>query len=382
MAEPEMVAVGVPVLSGEADRVPLMAEPEMVAVDVSPDPVPFGSGAWPRDSWDDARSGVPEPRTAPSVEVSVLPDGVAADAPTVGEEPGHASPARRRAKRATPVPPQPNEHPSSTSRARRPPAPRGIGARQKRGPAIPPFCPYCAIILQPPPETSHRCTQCLHRIVVRRVEGRVVYLTEAAAPVFEAERRRIASSGRWTRERQRWLKLAASVGAPVPRVARLESAQPSQAVVDAARALYIAFVDRSFNVARRERRWEDASLIRREQALALHRIAGSPETPPAELVALLREGAAAELKGIATIARDAELRGADCCDACRADDGRVFAIAVELQAPRLPHAGCPWGLCRCRWDLAAHDRTTVQRYLRRRPRSGSRISRSEAPPSA
>jgi hypothetical protein len=146
--------------------------------------------------------------------------------------------------------------------------------------------------------------------------------------------------------------------------------------------LYVATADRSFNAAKRERRWEDASRMRREQALALYRIAGSPSTPPAETVALLREGATAELKGIATVARDAELGGADCCDACRADGGRIFPIAAELQAPRLPHAGCPRGLCRCRWDLAVRDRTTVQRYLRRRPRPGSRDARSESSPSA
>ncbi len=133
--------------------------------------------------------------------------------------------------------------------------------------------------------------------MVRRVDDRVVYLAETVVEFLEAERRRIASTGRWTRERQRWLKLAATVGAPAERIGRLEASRLTREVVDAASALYMATVDRSFHAARRVRRWEDASRIRREQALALYRVAGSPSPPPAEAVALLRDGATAELKG-------------------------------------------------------------------------------------
>ena len=276
----------------------------------------------------------------------------------------------------------PDERAPAT-RARRQPATRAHRAPSARPPiALPPCCPYCATILRPPRAASRRCPECLHRIVVRHVDDRAVYLTESAVEIFEAERRRIASTGRWTRERQRWLKLAATVGAPAQRVARLEASRLSQDVVDASRALYLTTVDRSFSAARRERRWEDASRIRREQALALHRIAGSPSPPPAEAVALLREGATAELKGIAKLARDAELVGPACCDACRVDHGQLFRIATELRAPRLPHEGCPRGLCRCRWALAVRDRTTVARYLRRRPRSGLRVAEAGPSPSA
>ena len=208
-----------------------------------------------------------------------------------------------------------------------------------------------------------------------------MYLTEAAIPVFEAERQRIASSRRLTRERGRWLKLAASVHAPAERVARLAAARPSPAAVEAARALYVASVDRSFNAARRERRWEDASRMRREQALTLYRIAGSPAMPPAETVALHREAATAELRGIARFGRQAELRGATCCELCRSDDHRAFQIAAELATPRLPHVGCPRGLCRCRWDLPAPDRATVG-HPARRSRSGSGAATSEVLPSS
>jgi hypothetical protein len=400
--------VGVTAQPDEADPVAFVAESDGLSVGITADHDPAVAVASASDGWDDLaagdpaaggpaagdpEAGDPDPGAAASVEVPVLPGGGAVDAPTVGEEPARAVPVRTRVGRATPAPrtseerasaapPTSEEHASSAPRARRPAA-RAPRPRSKRAPAFaPPFCPYCATILQPPSATSRRCTQCLHRIVVRRVDGRVVYLTEASVPVFTAERLRIADLGRWTRERQRWLNLAASVGAPVERVARLEAARPSQAVVDAARALYVASVDRSFSAARREHRWEDASRVRRAEALTFHRIAGSPATPPAETVALLREAATAELKGIAKIGREAQLKGATCCDACRSDDHRVFPIAAELRTPRLPHAGCPRGLCRCRWDLTVRHRATVQRHATRRPRPGARASRSEASPSA
>jgi ketosteroid isomerase-like protein len=114
-------------------------------------------------------------------------------------------------------------------------------------------------------------------------------------------------------------------------------------------------VERLFRSAKADRRWEEASRLRREQAMALFRLAGSPSTPPEALVELKRDAEVAELRGIARIAREARLVSADCCDICRADDGRIFRIALELRAPRLPHQGCPTGLCRCRWALPPRD---------------------------
>lgn len=215
---------------------------------------------------------------------------------------------------------------------------------------------------------------------MKRVEGHAVYLTEAAVLVFEAERRRVATAGRLTRERERWLQLAAAAGAPAQRQARLAAAPLSEEVVGAARKLYLGTVDRAFRAAKRDHQWETASRIRREQATALYRIARSPLPPPADLVALFREGLVAELRGIAELSREAELVSASCCDVCRADDRRIFRIAHELRVPRLPHEGCPRGLCRCGWDVAARDRTTMRRYLRRRPRAELPVVPNEPAP--
>ncbi len=233
-------------------------------------------------------------------------------------------------------------------------------------------CPYCALLLQPPPTSSRRCPRCRQQIVVKHIDGRTAYLTEAAIAIFEAERRKESDVGRLTRERERWLKLAVAAGAPAQRASRLGAARLSQEVVDESRQLYLGTVDRTFAAAKRDRRWEEAARIRREQAIALHRLAGSPQPPPDDLLAIYQEGVAAELRGLAEIVRDAELVSAMCCDPCRADNGRIAQITKELAAPQMPHQGCPKVFCRCTWDLATRDRELVLRYLRRRPRPAAR----------
>ena len=262
------------------------------------------------------------------------------------------------------------------------PGTSAMKAKTLSPPASTAFCPYCALPLQSAPVSSQRCARCRQRFVVKRVDGRAIYLTEAAVPVFVEERRRVAASARLTRERDRWLRLAAAAGSPAQSQARLTAARLSDEVVEAARTLYLTTVDRAFRAAKREHDWATASRIRREKATVLYRVAGSPLPPPADLVAMFREGVVAELRGIAEISRDAELVGSPCCDVCRADDHVISRIGYELRVPRLPHEGCPKGLCRCRWDIVERDRTTMRRYLRRRPRKESRAGADRAAPSA
>lgn len=271
---------------------------------------------------------------------------------------------------------EPTTSPKPPRRAARPAAPRsrsvaarGRDARVASGPvAVIASCPYCALLLEPPPAADRRCTRCRQRIIVRRAHGRAVYLTEAAVQVFEAERRRVANTGRWTRDRERWLKLAASVAAPAGRIARLDRAVLSDEVVASARALYKSTVERLVRAAKRDRRWDDVTRLRRDEALAMHRAAGSPVPPFDEITALHREGALAALRGIGEIAREAALIGVGCCESCRADIGRQYRISAEVREPRLPHIGCPAGLCRCHWELTSRDRDVIGGYLRRHTR--------------
>jgi hypothetical protein len=210
-------------------------------------------------------------------------------------------------------------------------------------------CPNCGIVLDPPPRSTRLCPRCRHRIVVRRSEGRTIYLTEAAVEVFESERRRGAEEEVWTRQRRSWLQLAQTVNVPADRRQRLSAAPLSAEVVRAARSLYLVAAERAIRAARHERRWEDVSRLRRRQAAAIYEEDGGHPPPSDEVLALHRDGMAATLRELATISRDAELVGAACCSACRAENEHIFRIADELRTPRLPHAGCPHGLCACDW---------------------------------
>jgi hypothetical protein len=138
------------------------------------------------------------------------------------------------------------------------------------------YCPYCATILKPPPTSDRRCTECKQQIVVRQVDDRTVWLMEAALPVFEAERRRIADEERWTEQRAHWLDLALSAGAPKGRVSKAAEEAPTEAKVSTARALYLSSVDRSFESAVKDDQWAVAARIRFDEALVLFDLAGAP----------------------------------------------------------------------------------------------------------
>jgi hypothetical protein len=138
------------------------------------------------------------------------------------------------------------------------------------------YCPYCATILQPPPTSDRPCAECKQQIVVRHIDDRTVWLMEAALPVFEAERRRIADQARWTAQRAHWLDLALAAGAPKARVAKAADEAPTEAKVGAARSLYLSAVDRSFEGAAKDDQWADAARIRFDEALVLFDFAGAP----------------------------------------------------------------------------------------------------------
>ena len=166
-------------------------------------------------------------------------------------------------------------------------------------------------------------------MIVRRVADRVAFLTEASVAIFESERRRVAESKRWIGPRNQWVRLAEAAGAPPDRIAKLNDTLATPESVYAARAIYFAAVDRSVKAARAERDWPLAVRIRRAQAAAVQKAAGSPIPPPDDVVELHRDAAAMERRGISQLTKEAELVGGSCCPACDADAGRR-PISAEL----------------------------------------------------
>ena len=226
-------------------------------------------------------------------------------------------------------------------------------------------CPYCATLLDPAPERGRLCPRCRRRIVVRRVQGRRVLLTVEALDVFEAERNRETMESTWSSERSRWLALAKGVSAEPTRVARLAAASPSEATVAASKDLYLTAAERAVRAARRNKRWDKVAGIRRDQAAALYRASGSAVPPPDDVVALHRAWSAAALRSLVGFGGQFELVASGCCAICRRDNGRVFRIAAELRSQRLPHEGCPKGLCPCDWWPLPDSKVPKRRARRR-----------------
>lgn len=190
-------------------------------------------------------------------------------------------------------------------------------------------------------------------------------LTKEALDVYESERKREANERNWTAERRRWLTLARSVAAPEKRAARIEAMPPSPDSVVHACELYLVWVDKAARAARRAKRWTELARIRRDQAAAQYRAAGSPVPPPENIVAIHREWSAAALRAASEIGVDAELVAGGCCSICSKDDGKAFRITAELRTPRLPHPGCPKGLCLCDWYPLPDSKTPGRRGRRR-----------------
>ena len=336
-------------------------------------PRPAGAAATPKTAKTATPKAARVTKTAATAEITAAK---AAPAKPAAAKPAAGKPATGKAatpKAATAKP----ARPARTKAGRSTAAPVPVASAAS--------CPYCAVLLEPEPSSSRRCAQCRQRIIVKRVDGRKVFLAEAVIPVFEAERRRIADGSRFAREAHRWLRLAVVAGAPPERAeqrALAAQARPSEDAVAASRALYLATVEHAYQDARRARRWDEASRVRRDQAMALYRAAGVSAPPSEAILKLHREAVAAELRGIAEMVREAELAAATCCDACHDDDHRIVRISAELRAPSLPHAACPKGLCACHWDLPMSHRATVQRYARRRANADSRGVRAKTSPSA
>jgi len=224
-------------------------------------------------------------------------------------------------------------------------------------------CPYCSVLIDPPPRTR-RCPSCHQQVIVRHVDGATVYLTASAAAVLEAERRREADVRLWTDARRHWITLAVSVHAPVDLCKKIAAMPISERAVEAARAVYRTASDQAVRDARETGHWVRVARIREIEADELYRDAGSPKPPPPDILAIYRESKTAVLHSLAVHGTVAELAAGTCCAACRAEEGVLVKIAAEVHKSRLPHAGCPRGLCGCDWSVAVPEAKSPRRRKR------------------
>jgi len=155
------------------------------------------------------------------------------------------------------------------------------------------------------------------------------------------------------------------VHAPVDLCKKIAAMPISERAVEAARAVYRTASDQAVRDARETGHWVRVARIREIEADELYRDAGSPKPPPADILAIYRESKAAVLHSLAVHGTVAELAAGTCCAACRAEEGVLVKIAAELHKSRLPHAGCPRGLCGCDWSVAVPEAKSPRRRKRK-----------------
>ncbi|MFN8632058.1 MAG: hypothetical protein U0838_17585, partial [Chloroflexota bacterium] len=192
-------------------------------------------------------------------------------------------------------------------------------------------------------------------------------LTESAAAVLEANRRREADEKAWTAARQHWLILAKSVRAPEDLIRQVAEMPLTERAVEGAKAVYRTAADQAVREARQGEHWVQVGRLRSIEATALYEDIGRPVPPPEDILAVYREAKAAVLHSLAAHSPVAELAGSSCCKACRTDDGELCTISHELRKPRLPHPDCPRGLCECDWFVAVPDPKGTKKRRRKKP---------------
>lgn len=275
----------------------------------------------------------------------------------------------------TPIPVmRPASVPGTVPVPKRAPPAKPKARRRKGDTLLPAACPSCGVLLDEIPTAGRRCAACRRRIAVRRIDGRTVLIADTVAPFFDSHRRALLSGERIKREAGRWLQMAALAGA-LPEVlearARAVAAKPRPEAVGAARALYATTVERAVRAARKGRDWKAVADLRFRQARAYHRASGSAVPVDAAIAALHREAVEASLRRLREAATDAVLVGGTCCEACRAETGRVVRIAAERREPTVPHAACPAGLCGCRWDTPVIARRSARPRRRETTAAGA-----------
>ena len=268
---------------------------------------------------------------------------------------------------------RPGDGPAPITRPAAPPRPKTASTATKRPKSkastfkwpAQASCPYCAQLLVPAPTTHKRCPRCRQRVMVRRVDDRVAFLTEAVGRGLRggaAARRREPALDRAP---QPWIRLAEAADAPAGqgREGQRELATPESRLRRAIRVL-------RRRRPRREGRRAPSTTGRLPSA------SGAPRRSPCSKAGRLadpaagRRGRAAPGRGGDRAARDpgarqgGRARRRAVLPAVRRRPGHIYRINAELHEARLPHADCPSGLCACRWRLSDRDRANLERLLR------------------
>ena len=210
-------------------------------------------------------------------------------------------------------------------------------------------CPYCGVIINPPPVRTRKCPECREKIVrVRRWQREsdqapTMYLTEAQAAVFYQEQNRYALRDKAI---QRAERIRVDCGTFKAREKKLQKEMPGSGPRD---VLWDLATLRALSLMKRghSEDWHALSQIYFHQALWLSEEGRDKH----EWWNLKRESNKAQarsymLRGIETV----EIMAKD-CEGCRAFAGKRYPVEEAIENWPIPESACTAEWCSCMWNL-------------------------------
>lgn len=222
----------------------------------------------------------------------------------------------------------------------------GQGSRPGARPVVAAACPYCGVILDPPPQRNRKCPACKENIIVRtrRADGAKLFLTAADGRAFDEQRKKEAA-------RNSALRHARNIGIVDHAFQQKEQALAKKWDSDP-RDVFWALANEAVISAMKAGDWHRLSMIYWEQALFMCE-QGQPHLD------LQREASKSQLREIAATYADlatgghsfnkVEILGNACCDVCRKNHGRRFSIRDALEMLPIPNEACEEDWCNCIW---------------------------------
>jgi uncharacterized protein YkuJ len=208
-------------------------------------------------------------------------------------------------------------------------------------------CPYCGVVLDPPPRATKKCPVCGEKMHLKTVAG-----TDERRLMTEAD---IAENDEaWGRYhfRKRAIWASEMIGCSEEDFLRTEQRLAGKwKTLPGPGDVFWSLANHAGVEAAAQGEWRHASNIYRNMGMWLYKERG--ESP----VKLLREARIARLRDLAsTNGKQARVRAFDCnddevCEACLSNRGKTWTVAEALDSPPVPHPDCANGLCRCSLDL-------------------------------
>jgi hypothetical protein len=208
-------------------------------------------------------------------------------------------------------------------------------------------CPYCGVILDPPPQRNRKCPACKESIIVRtrRADGAKVLLTAADGKEFDKQRHTEAV-------RNSALHHARNIGASDRDFERTEQELAAKwGTAASPRDAFWQLANKTVVAAIKNADWARLSTVYWEQALYMCEL-GEPH------LHLQKEASKAELRRYAAEFADlatgrsglrVEVLANGCCDVCAKNHGRRYSISEALELLPIPNGACEREWCNCGW---------------------------------